>query len=44
MHFLCAVDSQRGFAAGHGSGDTFVKKAHSERLYEKYAGDKNFVT
>eukprot|EP00803_Ostreobium_quekettii_P004847 evm.model.scf_752.1 EVM.evm.TU.scf_752.1 scf_752:2765-12004(-) len=29
---------------GHGSGDTFVKKAHSEKLYEKYSGDKNFIT
>jgi len=29
---------------GHSSGDTFVKKAHSEKLYEKYSGDKNFIT
>lgn len=29
---------------GHAEGDTFVKKSHSVRLHEKYAGDKNLVT
>ncbi|GMH35675.1 hypothetical protein BSKO_03543 [Bryopsis sp. KO-2023] len=29
---------------GHANGDTFVKKAHSEKLHEKYAGDKNIIT
>lgn len=30
--------------AGHATGDTFVKKEHSEKLHEKYAGDKNIIT
>lgn len=29
---------------GHADGDTFVKKAHSERLMERYAGDKNLIS
>lgn len=29
---------------GHANGDTFVKKSHSEKLHEKYAGDKNIIT
>mmetsp|Transcript_7763 Transcript_7763/g.48152 ORF Transcript_7763/g.48152 Transcript_7763/m.48152 type:complete len:413 (+) Transcript_7763:109-1347(+) len=28
---------------GHGQGDDFIPKHHSERLYEGYAGDKNLI-
>ena len=30
--------------AGHAEQDTFVSKAHSERLHKAYAGDKNLIT
>mmetsp|Transcript_20821 Transcript_20821/g.49641 ORF Transcript_20821/g.49641 Transcript_20821/m.49641 type:complete len:405 (-) Transcript_20821:311-1525(-) len=29
---------------GHAEDDTFIPKRHSELLYEKYSGEKNFVT
>lgn len=29
---------------GHADGDTFIKKSHSERLLDQYAGDKNLIT
>eukprot|EP00210_Caulerpa_lentillifera_P002484 g2381.t1 len=29
---------------GHADGDTFIKKAHSEKLMERYAGDKNLIS
>ncbi|CAK0787805.1 hypothetical protein CVIRNUC_011027 [Coccomyxa viridis] len=29
---------------GHAEQDTFVSKAHSERLHKAYAGDKNLIT
>eukprot|EP00963_Diacronema_lutheri_P014280 scaffold2859_cov349-Pavlova_lutheri.AAC.17 len=28
---------------GHGQGDDFIPKHHSERLYDGYAGDKNLI-
>ncbi|GFH14895.1 hydrolase_4 domain-containing protein, partial [Haematococcus lacustris] len=28
---------------GHAKDDTFIRMHHSERLYEAYAGDKNFI-
>ncbi len=31
-------------AAGHAEQDTFVNKAHSEKLHKAYAGDKNLIT
>lgn len=30
--------------AGHAEQDTFVSKAHSEKLHKAYAGDKNLIT
>ena len=30
--------------AGHAEQDTFVNKAHSEKLHKAYAGDKNLIT
>ena len=29
---------------GHAEQDTFVSKAHSEKLHKAYAGDKNLIT
>ena len=31
-------------AAGHANHDSFVAKAHSEKLHAAYAGDKNLIT
>ena len=31
-------------AAGHADHDSFVAKAHSEKLHAAYAGDKNLIT
>lgn len=28
---------------GHGTGDTFINIAHSEKLHAAYAGDKNLI-
>ncbi len=28
---------------GHATSDTFIKIHHTEKLYEAYAGDKNFI-
>lgn len=33
-----------GCGAGHAEQDSFISRAHSERLHAAYAGDKNLVT
>lgn len=37
-------ESTKPGTAGHAEQDTFVNKAHSEKLHGAYAGDKNLIT